>query len=249
MKKKEKKKIVVPLSVEKDAIKKETFKIKKNKLYKLLIDEEKYGIKIKDYDIKVEDEEVCILEDDLSFKFKQYGETKIFFVHKETKDFSYITLQASFPLIPIFLILLLISIWITIGGDTRNTPPGEDKDNNIDINEYKNDEKLPNHSSQSGVIIFPSNITTIGISSTKPCFKFQNSGRNRVFFHYYIYNKKTGNTIDIGQVAPGEVLEVDVAQYFEYGTTNVRIDILTFKDTSETKERNSMSFNGVVIKK
>ena len=218
---------------------KETFKVKRNKRYKLEIEKDIY-------DIEVEDEKRCILEEDLSFKIKKYGETKVFFTNRETKEFSYVTLKVNNPFALIFIPIFILGIpvgyhYIPQNEINNNIPNLEDYEDILSGNE--------NETEKNGVILFPSSVTNIGISDASPFFNFENSNYNRVFFHYYVYVEDTGETIDIGQVPPGKILKVDMREYFDKGTTNIRVDIRTFKDTNETKERNSMSFNSIVIYK
>lgn len=186
------------------------------------------------------------LNEDLSFKIKKSGQFKIFFIHKETKEFSYITLKLGSPIIFIFIPIFILGIpvgyhYIMQNSENINIPNLEDYEDILSGNE--------NETEKNGVILFPSSVTNIGISDDSPFFSFENSNYNRVFFHYYVYVEDTGETLDIGQVPPGKILKVDMREYFDKGTTNIRVDIRTFKDTNETKERNSMSFNSIVIYK
>lgn len=242
-----KKKKVISLVIDENGnIEKDTFDIKKGKLYELDFESE-------NYEIRVEDEKICELKDDLTFKFKKFGQTKIFFTNKETKEFSYITLKAKNRFIPIFIPAITIgaaSITSYMLYYITEKPKDKQEDKPTEkIEEYTEKTTTDKDEVSQAVIVFPSNVTNIGVSAEKPTFAFENSKYNRVFFHYYIYNKVSATTIDVGQVAPGEVLEFDIAKHFAGGITEIRVDIRTFKDTAETKERNSMSFNGVVIKK
>lgn len=210
----------------------QTFKVRKRKLYKLKLE-------VGRYDIRVEDEEVCVLNEDLSFKMLKNKQIKIFFTNKETKEFSYITLKPPVPIIPIFIPIILFSGYNVNSNTPTPTPPPI-------VDDY-NEEQTTETSKEQGVIVFPSDISVIGVSKDNPVFSFSNSEHNRVFFHYYIFNPATGENIDIGQVAPSKKLDFDLSKYFSEGATNVRVDIRTYKDTSETKARNSMSFNSTVI--
>lgn len=245
---KKKVKVLELATNEQGNIEEETFGVKKGSVYKFEFDSSLY-------DVRVESEKMLGALEDGSFEVRKFGQTKVFFTNKESKEFSYVTLKCKNRVVPIFLPIITIGA-ASLGAytvthivdkgegkkDEGTTTPGK-------IEEYTEPATSEGGESSQGVIVFPSNVTSIGVSNEKPTFAFENSKYNRVFFHYYIYNKVSATTIDVGQVAPGEVLEFDIAKHFASGVTEVRIDIRTFKDTSETKERNSMSFNGVVIKK
>lgn len=177
------------------------------------------------------------------FKGLKSGKTiRVNFTNLESEEKSHIIIKIkSIFLVPILIFTLALSCagaMYYIKTKEENDKPEPTGDIVIidDSTENKDDEEH--------YIVFPSNMTTIQVKEDEPYY-FRNNSYNRVYFHYYIYDYDSKETIDIGQIEPTDekAIKSNLSKFFEVGVHNIRIDIKTYIDKEETIAKHPMSYN------
>ena len=172
---------------------------------------------------------------------------KIHFIHKETGNNSVIFISVKtrrIILFPIIIATTCTAIAIPYLIKSQHPSPEPDITTRVTINDSEETVSYKNN-----IIVFPSNLTNIIVTEKEPYYLFRNNSVNKVYFHYYIYDYASKETIDVGQIEPTDefAIKFNMLNFFTVGTHEVRLDIKTFKDKEETIEKHPMSYKCKII--